>query len=69
MWLNHKDTNKVAPIEFDVSAQGNILVKDTLYRIATPTEIEKARAIGKPLFLNHFSTCEYAQHFRKDKKK
>lgn len=67
MWLGHKDTNKTAPIEVEPNEKGNIFVKGNLYRIATKAEIEKAKEIGKPLYLNHFASCEFAKSFRKEK--
>ena len=33
--------------------------------MATAEEIEKAKRIGKPLYLNHFATCEFAKSFSK----
>ncbi len=68
MWLKHKDTNKPAPIEAESSANGNIFISGELYRMATKDEIEKAREIGKPLYLNHFATCEFAKSFSKKEK-
>lgn len=65
LWLKHKETLKPAPIEAVPNVGGNILVCGSLYRIATPEEIEKAKHIGKPLFLNHFASCEFAKSFRK----
>lgn len=65
VWLWHKDTNKPAPIEAAPSENGNIFVKNKLYRMATKDEIEKAKAIGKLLYLNHFATCEFAKSFSK----
>jgi hypothetical protein len=64
-WLNHKTTGKKAPIEAVPSPNGNIFVKSHLYRIAAKEEIEKAKIIGKPLYLNHFASCEFAESFRK----
>lgn len=64
-WLRHKETGKPAPIEVNPSQNGNILVKNGQYRIATPEEVEKARQINKPLFLNHFASCEFAKSFKK----
>lgn len=66
-WLKHKVSGKPAPIEAEPNAQGNILVKGDQYRIAKQAEIEKAKAIGHQLFLNHFAGCPEAQSFRKDK--
>lgn len=65
VWLRHKDTNKPAPIETIASANGNILIHGKLYRMATGDEIKKAKQIGKPLYLNHFATCEFAKSFAK----
>lgn len=65
MWLYHKDTKKPAPIEAEPNANGNILVRGTEYRIATKEEIEKAKEIGHPLYLNHFASCEFAASFSK----
>lgn len=65
MWLRHKETNKPAPIEAEPNDKGNIFIQGDLYRIATPEEIEKAKAIGKALYLNHFSKCAYAASFRR----
>jgi len=67
LWLRHKDTNKPAPIEAEASDNGNIFIKNDLYRIASPEETERAKQIGKPLYLNHFATCEFAKSFRKEK--
>ncbi len=67
MWLKHKMSGKPAPIECDAHAQGNILVKGEQYRIATNDEIEKAREIGHPLYINHFAKCPNAADFRKGK--
>lgn len=65
LWLRHKETNNHAPIEAEPSENGNIFISGELYRIATPDEIEKAKRIGKPLYLNHFATCEFAKSFSK----
>lgn len=65
VWLWHKDTNKVAPIEDAPAENGNIFIQGKLYRMATADEIEKAKQIGKPLYINHFATCEFAKSFRK----
>lgn len=67
-WLKHKVTGKPAPIEAEPSADGNILVKGNLYRIATPEEREKAKQIGLPLYKNHFATCKFAKSFSKKEK-
>ena len=67
MWLKHKTTDKPAPIEAEPNENGNILIHGDLYRIATEEEREKAKLIGKPLYLNHFSTCEFAKSFAKTK--
>lgn len=67
LWLKHKDTNKPAPIEAEPSENGNIFISGKLYRLATKEEIARAKTIGKPLYLNHFSTCEFAKSFRKEK--
>ncbi|HEY8560471.1 MAG TPA: hypothetical protein VIL74_08845 [Pyrinomonadaceae bacterium] len=70
MWLKHKTSGKPAPIEAISSEQGNILVDastGTMYRVATNDEIEKARRINHPLYLNHFVTCEFADSFKKEK--
>jgi len=65
LWLRHKETGKPAPIEAEPSPNGNIFVQGELYRIAAAEEIEKAKRIGKPLYLNHFATCEFARGFSK----
>lgn len=65
LWLRHKDTNKPAPIEAEPSENGNIFISGELYRLATKDEIAKAKEIGKPLYLNHFSSCEFAKSFSK----
>lgn len=67
LWLRHKETDKPAPIEAAPSENGNILVQGSLYRIATDDEKEKAKKIGKALYLNHFASCEFAKSFRKQK--
>lgn len=67
VWLSHKTSGKPAPIEAAPHEKGNILIKGDQYRVATNDEIEKARAIGKPLYLNHFASCEFAKSFKKDK--
>lgn len=69
LWLKHKDTNKPAPIEAEPSENGNIFVHGKLYRLATAEEIIKAKEIGKPLYLNHFASCEFAREFSKKKPK
>lgn len=66
VWLKHKDTKKPAPIEAEPSPNGNIFIQGKLYRMATADEIEKAKRIGKPLYINHFATCEFAKSFRKE---
>lgn len=65
LWLRHKETNKPAPIESEPSVNGNVFISGELYRMATKEEIEKAKTIGKPLYLNHFATCEFAKSFSK----
>lgn len=65
IWLRHKDTNKPAPIEAAPNENGNIFTHGKLYRLATAEEIAKAKAIGKPLYLNHFASCEFAKNFSK----
>lgn len=67
MWLKDKETLKFAPIEQKPSADGNVFIGGGLYRMATPEEIEKAKKINKPLYINHFATCAFAEQFRRDK--
>lgn len=67
VWLKNKTTEKPAPIEAEPNANGNIFISGGLYRIAATEEIEKAKRIGKPLYLNHFASCEFAKSFRKKK--
>ena len=64
-WLNHKTSDKPAPIEAEPNANGNILIKGNQYRIATNDERELAKTKGHPLYLNHFASCEFAQEFRR----
>ena len=68
LWLKHKESGKPAPIEAEPSPNGNIFISGELYRIATKKEIVKAKEIGKPLYLNHFATCEFAKSFAKNRK-
>jgi len=65
LWLKHKETMKPAPIEAEPSENGNIFIHGKLYRMAAADEIEKAKQIGKPLYINHFANCEFAKSFSK----
>lgn len=68
IWLRHKDTGKPAPIETEpAGAEGNIAIsrEKGLYRVATANERDIAKLYGKNLYLNHFSTCEFARFFVK----
>jgi hypothetical protein len=67
MMLLHKKSGNAAPIEANPSENGNVLVnpEKTHYRIATNEERTKAKAIGHPLYLNHFASCEFAKSFAK----
>ena len=67
LWLKHKETLKFAPIEAEPSESGNIFINGDFYRMATDEEVGKAKQIGKPLYINHFATCEFANQFRRDK--
>lgn len=69
VYLKHKTTGKKAPIEVEPNENGNILVKDGQYRIATKEEIAKAKEIGHPLYLNHFASCKFAASFAQSAKK
>lgn len=64
-WLKHKDTNNFAPIETEPSEKGNIFISGLFYRLATDEEIIKAKQINKPLYINHFATCAFAEQFRR----
>lgn len=64
-YLKHKVTNKFAPIETEPSENGNIFISGQYYRNATDEEIKKAKQIKKPLYINHFATCEFAEQFRR----
>ncbi len=67
IWLKHKTTGKANPIDLKPVANGNLLIDEErrLYRLATTDEIAKAKRIGKPLYISHFSTCPFAKEFRR----
>lgn len=65
VWLKHKDTNKPAPIEAEPSENGNIYVRGGLYRMVSKEEKQLFLEKRKPLYLNHFATCEFAKNFAK----
>lgn len=64
--LRHKFTGNSAPIDADPNENGNLFIKDDLYRIAFAGEIEKAKEIGKPLYRHHSVICEPSKNFGKN---
>ena len=67
VFLKHKDTGKVNPIEVEKVVEGNIVVDLSrgLYRIANGDEYGKAKIKGIKLHISHFARCPNAASFRK----
>lgn len=69
----HHNTGKVAPIKVTPDPAGNIVLSSRdvdgarvlTYGIVTSTEgLMNLRAIGHPLFVNHFYDCPERERFR-----
>lgn len=66
MWLENATTGKRAPIDAQISADGNITVLDgTHYQVLGGTERQDALDEGWPLHLNHYVTCPHAAAWKK----
>jgi hypothetical protein len=65
-----------APVEAKPSERGNIAIvpgglSERLLpygKVLTGDDLEKAKADGTPLYINHFATCPNAKNFRKGKR-
>jgi hypothetical protein len=64
--LIHERTGKRAPIEVEYSAKGNIEIDllEGTYRVVAGQALERARASGRELRLNHFASCGAAREWR-----
>jgi hypothetical protein len=64
VWVEHHKTHRLAPIDSQPSADGNILVTGDLYELVPRDEREKVLRRGFVLRKNHFATCPDAQDFK-----
>jgi hypothetical protein len=60
LWLKHAGTLKSAPIDADPAPNGNIIIdlERGTYGVLSSDALDRARAGGEQLRLNHFVTCK-----------